>query len=222
LGKYPEEIAHVVEEIRARWTAKNLARDSALQHARELTRYCAHSIRATHRGEFPLAAELLASARAVAATVQKELASYPDLNEAGYTQDALKELAEAHIVYALVAGQPLPTPEALGVDDAAYLNGLGEAMGELRRHVLDLIRRGQVERCEPFLNVMDEVYTALMTLDFPDALTGGLRRTSDMVRGVVERTRGDLTVAIRQEELQAALRALEERIRLPREAEDAP
>lgn len=216
-----DELTPIIEEVRARWLAKNAARDSALQRARELTRFCAHSIRATHRGEFAAAEELLASARAVAASIQRDLEPYPDLNEAGYTQDAFKEMAEAHIVYALVAGHPLPTPASLGVGDAAYLNGLGEAIGELRRHVLDLIRRGEVERGEPFLQVMDDVFIALMTLDFPDALTGGLRRTSDMVRGVVERTRGDLTVAVRQEELQAALQAMEAPVRRAREAGDA-
>ena len=216
-----EELTPIIEEVRARWMAKNAARDNALQRARELTRFCANSIRATHRGEFATAEELLSSARAVAATMQRDLRPYPDLNEAGYTQDAFKEMAEAHIIYALVSGQALPTPASLGVDDAPYLNGLGEAMGELRRFVLDLIRRGEVRRGEPFLQVMDDAYSAIMTLDFPDALTGGLRRTSDMVRGVVERTRGDLTVAVRQEELQAALQAVEAHVRLERNAGDA-
>jgi translin len=202
----------IVEEARGRWTVKNAARDKALQRTRELVRLCANSIRSTHRGEFASAEELLASARETAHAILTDLAPYADLTDAGYTQDALKEMAEAHIVYALVAQKPLPTPASLGIEDAAYLNGMGEAIGELRRYVLDLIRRGDVERGEPYLQIMDEVYMAIMTLDFPDALTSGLRRTSDMVRGVVERTRGDLTVAVRQEELQAALRSMENRL----------
>ena len=138
---------------------------------------------------------------------------YSDLYYAGYTQDALKELAEAHITYALINRQALPKPEDLGVEDAAYLNGLGEAVGELRRHALDLVRKGQVSRAEEILQNMDEVYAQLTTVDFPDAVTRGLRRTTDMVRGVLERTRGDLTTAARQEQLEQALSEVEKRLR---------
>lgn len=207
-----DQLTAIVERARAELTAKNAIRDATLQRSRELIRYCAHSIRATHRGEYDKASELLATARAVAAEMVADLEAHPDLYYTGYTLDALKELAEAHVTFAWITGQPLPEPEELGVPYAAYLNGVGEAIAELRRHVLDLIRRGEVARGEPFLQLMDEAYSLLMTMDFPDAITGGLRRTSDMVRGVVERTRGDLTVAVRQERLQEALRAFEERI----------
>jgi translin len=140
------------------------------------------------------------------------VADYADLYHAGYTQDALKELAEANITYALITDQPLPDPDELGVEYAAYLNGLGEAAGELRRHVLDLIRHGELERGEEILSMMDDIYGVLVTIDFPNAITGGLRRTTDMVRGVLERTRGDLTMSLRQEKLQQALRDFEERV----------
>jgi len=207
-----DQLTAIVERARAELTAKNGVRDATLQRSRELIRYCAHSIRATHRGEYDRASELLATARGVAAEMVTDLKAYPDLYYTGYTLDALKELAEAHVTFAWITGQPLPEPEELGVPYAAYLNGVGEAIAELRRHVLDLIRRGEVARGEPFLQLMDEAYSLLMTVDFPEAITGNLRRTSDMVRGVVERTRGDLTVAVRQERLQEALRAFEERI----------
>jgi len=140
------------------------------------------------------------------------VADYADLYYAGYTQDALKELAEANITYALITDRPLPDPDELGVEYAAYLNGLGEAAGELRRHVLDLIRHGELERGEEILSMMDDIYGVLVTIDFPNAITGGLRRTTDMVRGVLERTRGDLTMSLRQEKLQQALRDFEEKV----------
>ncbi len=140
------------------------------------------------------------------------VADYADLYHAGYTQDALKEFAEASITYALVTDHPLPDPDELGVEYAAYLNGLGEAAGELRRHVLDLIRHGELERGEEILSMMDDIYGVLVTIDFPNAVTGGLRRTTDMVRGVLERTRGDLTMSLRQEKLQQALRNFEEKV----------
>jgi translin len=142
---------------------------------------------------------------------------YPDLFYAGYTQDALKELSEAHITYALFTGNDLPTPEDLKVEQAAYLNGLAEAVGELRRYVLDRLRRGDVATGERLLAAMDDIYSQLITVDFPDAITGGLRRQTDMVRGVLERTRGDLTTAVRQEEMKAALRAFGDQVGLATE-----
>jgi len=140
------------------------------------------------------------------------VADHPDLYHAGYTQDALKEFAEASMTYALITNGPLPTPEELGVPPAPYLNGLAEAMGEVRRYVLDIMRRGEIDRCEQMLQIMEEVYGVLVTVDYPAALTRGLRRTTDMVRGVLERTRGDLTVAVRQEALQRALHDFEGKV----------
>lgn len=207
-----DQLTAIVERAREELTVKNEVRDATLQRSRELIRHCAHSIRATHREEFDRASELLTTARAVAAEMIADLEAHPDLYYTGYTLDALKELAEAHITFAWITERPLPEPEELGVPYAAYLKGLGEAVAELRRHVLDLIRQGKAAQAEPFLQLMDEAYSLLMTVDFPDAITGGLRRTSDMVRGVVERTRGDLTIAMRQEKLREALRAFEERI----------
>lgn len=208
-----EHLEETFETIRARLEAKDRAREQALGHSRTLIRHCANAIRAIHRLEWEEAQARLSEARETGRLLSRTVQPYGDLHYAGYTQDAFKELAEAHITYALIRGEPLPRPEDLGVEDAAYLNGLGEATGELRRHALDLIRRGEIARAEGLLQVMDEVYAHLIAVDFPDAVTGGLRRTTDMVRGVVERTRGDLTTAVRQEELQRALEHLEARLR---------
>ncbi len=204
------ELPQIIEDIRAEFTTKNAVRDATLNRSRELIRYCALSIRAIHRHEWEEAGNLLNTARQAAGVMAADLAQYGDLYEAGYTQDALKELVEAHSLYAMVLGQPIPGPAELQVPSAAYLNGLAEAASELRRFILDLIRLGRTREGEPYLAVMDDVYIHLVTMDFPDALTGGLRRTTDMLRGVLERTRGDLTVAVRQEELEAAMQAFEQ------------
>ncbi len=201
----------IVDRIRVSLTAKNAARDAALARSRELIRHSANAIRAAHRNEFDTADELLDAARELATQMVGDLAGYPDLYHAGYTQDALKELAEASITTALVRGDELPSPEQLGIEYAAYLNGLGEAAGELRRYALDALRRGDIATAEVMLTHMDEIYDNLIAVDFPDAITGGLRRTTDMVRGVLERTRGDLTVAARQQKLEEALKDLEGR-----------
>jgi translin len=203
------DLAQVIEDIRTEFTAKNQVRDATLNRSRELIRYCALSIRAIHRHEWEDAEKLLATARQAAQVMAADLSIYHDMYEAGYTQDALKELVEAHVLHSFVRGGPLPRPADLHVPAAAYLNGLAEAANELRRFVLDLVRLGRCAEAEPYLGMMDEVYSHLVTMDFPDALTGGLRRSTDVLRGVLERTRGDLTLAVRQEELEAALSAFE-------------
>jgi translin len=200
-----QRLEQIGEGLLRELEAKNSAREQALADSRATIRHCAHSVRATHRGEFAEAARLLGEAGALVAATRTALTATPDVYWTGYVQDAQKEFAEANIIYAVVAGHDLPEPAALGVEPAPYLNGLGEAAGEMRRHVLDIIRKGEVARGEEVLQVMEDVYSLLVTVDYPDAVTNGLRRTTDMVRGVLERTRGDLTFAIQQQTLTAAL-----------------
>ncbi len=207
-----DNLDSIAEKIRAEFTTKNAARDLTLARSRELIRFCSLAIRATHREEFAEAEKLLATARAAAGEMKSGVTPYPDLYYTGYTQDALKELAEAHITFAVVNDRPLPTPEELGVDAAAYLNGLCEAASELRRRTLDIIRHGRTAEGERLLAAMDDVYGVLVTMDFPDAITGGLRRSTDALRAVLERTRGDLTNSLQQEKLLRKLQAFEQRI----------
>jgi translin len=207
-----DRLDSIGETIRRRLEDKNAARDRALQHSRTLIRHCSMTIRAAHREERAEAQSELLAAQALQTELRQDLARYPDLYHAGYTQDALKEFVEASIVYAILAGEPLPEPEALGVEDAAYLCGLGEAAGELRRRALDILRHDRLEEAERTLGIMDDIYGLLVTVDFPDAITGNLRRITDMVRGVVERTRGDLTTAAQQQSLKAALRTVEKKL----------
>jgi translin len=210
----------IVETIREDWTEQNHVRDLTLQRSRLLIRHCANSIRATHRRDFDQARTLLQEARDAAEFMIQEAAPFGDIASAGYLLDALKEYAEAALTLALVTGDDLPDPASLGVPNAPYLNGLGEAAGELRRFSLDAMRRNDLDQAERMLEFMDEIYSQLVTLDFPDTLTRGLRRTNDMVRGVTERTRGDLTIAVRQNRLQEALRSFETRLD-DRASEDA-
>jgi translin len=199
----------IVEAIREELTNITTLRDATLGRSRTLIRSCALSIRAIHRHDWNEAETLLAQARQDAAEMVAAVAAYPMLYHTGYTQDALKEVVEAHLVFAVVRGTPLPTPAELLVTGPTYLRGMSEAATEMRRFVLDLVRRGQVTEAEPFLDFMDEVYSHLVTVDFPDAVTDGLRRHTDVLRSVLERTRGDLTLAIRQDQMRAALQGLE-------------
>jgi translin len=190
---------------RAELDRKNSAREQALRWSRELVRTCANSIRAVHRHDFTTAETLLSEAHSLNDQICRALAEHPDLYWTGYVQDAQKELAEACCTLGLVNTRTLPDAATLGIAPAAFLNGLGEAVGEMRRYLLDLLRRGEADGCERLLAAMDEIYGLLVTLDYPDALTGGLRRTTDNTRGILEKTRGDLTLALRHEALIAAL-----------------
>jgi translin len=185
--------------------ARTKARDQALAQARQLTRHAAHTIRAIHRGETENAADELNHARELVQTLKQGLTGFPDLFYAGYTQDAIKEFTEASITCALIQDQDLPTPEDLGVEIATYWNGLAEVVGELRRRCLDILRQGYSNEAERLLGCMDEIYTNLVTMDYPDAVTQGLRRQTDLVRGIVERTRGDLTLSLRFQLMEHAL-----------------
>jgi translin len=204
-----EEIA---EKIRQDFDAKTATRDKALAQARSLTRACALAIRAVHRDEPDVMQARLDEARQLAESLRRDLAQYPDLYFTGYTQDALKEYAEASITCALIRGQTLPTPEELGVIHPTYLNGLAEAIGELRRRCLDILRHGYCEEAEHQLSHMDDIYSVLVTMDYPDAITNGLRRQTDVARSILERTRGDLTFSQRGEHLERSLSLLSQQL----------
>lgn len=206
-----DRLNDIAEEALEALASRHKTREMALELSRRLIRHSANTIRAVHRGEFEKAKEMLDEGRVVVEQFGADLADERGIYEAGYVQDALKEYAEASITYALLADQPLPSPGELRIDYPAYLNGLAEAMGEMRRATLDLMRRGELEKGEALLKIMDEVYGILVTVDYPDAITRGLRRTTDMVRGVLERTRGDLTMAVRQQRLETTLKEFEDR-----------
>jgi translin len=193
-----DNLEPIAEQIRQELTAKDAAREKVLPCCREVIRYCSQAIRAAHRQEFNKAQDLLAAARGLLVEAGKACSEHDELGYTGFVRDAQKEFAEGSITLALVTGQPMPTPEGLGVDAVAYLKGMGEAVGELRRYLLDSMRRGDLSSGEVLLTAMDDIYNTLVTMDFPDAITGGLRHTTDMVRGVLERTRSDLTLAMGQ------------------------
>lgn len=207
-----DKLETIAERIRGDFETRNEVRDTVLRQTRELIRLCGNAIRAGHRNEWEEARSLLHHADELARTILETLEPYPDLRHAGYTRDAMKELVEAHATLALVQDTPIPEPEDLNVTYPSYLNGLCEAASELRRRSLDEMRRGDLAEAERLLGRMDEVYDVVNTFDFPDAITGGLRHRVDQLRGVLERTRGDLTSSLRQDRLIQALQEFEDRI----------
>lgn len=202
-------LRQIADKVRRSLSDKHSAREAGLPLSREAIRNCANSIRATHRGEFDEARRLLGLAGSLLKQANDALEDHPSVFYAGFIHDAQKEYAEASITLALESGDDLPDPDELGVEYPAYLNGMGEAVGEMRRHLLDTLRKGDVSKCEEILSWMDEIYTVLVTVDYPEGITGGLRRTTDMVRGVTERTRGDLTISYRQSQLESSMERLQ-------------
>jgi translin len=199
------KLENIANEIRNDFDVRTTARDKALARARQLTRACSLAIRAVHRDDTEGLNEHLTEAHTLAKALTTDLVDHPDLFFAGYTQDALKEYAEANITCALIQDQALQTPEELGVGNATYLNGLAEVVGELRRRILDILRHGYSEEAERLLSYMDEIYSVLVTIDYPDAITNGLRRKTDIARSIIEKTRGDITFSLRGEHLEQAI-----------------
>ena len=198
----------IAERIRQNFDVRTSKRDEALKQARQLTRACSLAIRAVHRDDKEAMEANLAEAQQLADVLREELKDHPELFFAGYTQDSLKEFVEANVTCALIQNQPLHTPEDLGVQDSTYLNGLAEVVGELRRRTLDILRSGYSQEAERLLGYMDEIYSVLVTIDYPDAITNGLRRQTDLARGIIEKTRGDVTFSLRGENLAEAIRNL--------------
>jgi translin len=202
---HTSDLQTATAEILERFDILSAARDRALSEGRQIIRLSANTVRAVHRGELGEASSLLSEAKNLLGALIEHLAPYPGIYWAGYVQDAMKEFAEASVTLAIVGGEVIPGPGELGVEDAPYLNALAESASELRREVLDRLRADELDRAAHLLAVMDEIYDVLITVDFPDAITGGLRRTTDQLRAVLERTRGDLTITLTQKRLQRSL-----------------
>ncbi len=207
-----ENIEPIAEEIRTLLDETNRVREDALRISREVVRLSANSIRASHREDFEEACDLKSLARQKVQETKQMLADKLGIYYTGYVQDAQKEYAESELTHAIIRELDLPDRGELDVEPAAYLNGLAEAIGESRRHVLDVLRHGDLDRAERILHIMDEVYYVLITFDYPDAVTHGLRRQTDMVRGVLERTRGDITMLQQQRRLQQSIESAIEKL----------
>ena len=208
MSKPVRDLESIAAQLRPQFAAEEEAREKALRSCRQIIRNSGAAIRAVHRQEHDKARELLDSTHGLVLGLNRDLGGHGNLLHSGFIHDAQKEFAEGRITFALIVGDDLPKPKALGISNAAYLDGLGESVGELRRHILDSLRRDDFSRCEELLTIMDEIYGILMTMDFPELLAHGLRRTADTIRAITERTRGDLTVSLRQKQLEARLKEL--------------
>ena len=203
--RYSSKLAAMSAAAVDQLTARNLAREQALVISRRVIRNSANAIRAVHRNDFAEATRLILEASGLLTETDRIRTDNPEIYYAGFLSDARKEFTEANITLAVISGGDIPDAEKLGVDPPAYLNGMAEVIGELRRYILDSLRSDDIGRCEEFMELMDEIYGILVTVDFPEAVTGGLRRSTDAMRGVLERTRGDLTISLQQRRLEQRL-----------------
>ena len=199
------------EQARNNFERAHEVREAGLRSARRIIQLSSKSIRATHRRDFELAEDLCQSAKSVLEDAQLALKGFPQIYYAGFMRDAEKEYVEAAITLSLVSGEQLPYADDLGTSQIAYLNGLSEAASELRRSALDALRQGKTKQANQLLDVMDDIFGVLETVDFPDAITGGLRRSMDQLRPVIERTRGDVTQALRLADLERELESFSTR-----------
>jgi len=207
--RYGPHLAALSEHAVSQLTARHQARERALSVSREVVRSSANAIRAVHRNDYDEAKRLISEASARLDETAGIRTDNPEIYYAGFLSDARKEFTEANITLAVISGGEIPDAETLGIDPPAYLNGMAEVIGELRRYILDALRRDDTGRCEELMELMDEIYGILVTVDFPEAITGGLRRSTDAMRGVLERTRGDLTISLQQRRLEQRLAQLE-------------
>ena len=207
---YSDDLSRIASEAIEALTVRHQAREQALAVSREVIRFSANAIRAVHRGDFDEARQLIDRGGQRLKETRPIRDENPEIYYAGFLSDARKEFAEANITLAVISQSDIPHPAAIDVDPPAYLNGMAEVIGELRRYILDALRRDSFEHCEAFMDVMDEIYAILVTIDFPEAVTGGLRRSTDAMRGVLERTRGDLTISLQQRRLERRLADLED------------
>ncbi len=213
MSHYTDTLNTIAQEAQVRLAQSHAAREQAFPLTRQVIQRCANAIRAVHRREFDQGRSLLEQAKERLEQIHSALQGHPDIYHTGYVADAQKEYTEAWATLAFLSGVPLPSPTDLHVEVAPYLNGLAEAASELRRSILDALRRNDIAPCEEWMETMDQVYSLLVTIDFPDAITGGLRRTTDQLRGVLERTRGDLTMALRQHSLERKLADFQEAVK---------
>ena len=203
-----KDLPEITNDVHQYFEEVTKVRDHVLLQARTLNRHAAQSIRATHRNEDDVACEHIENGKQILNELRSELTGFPDLYYAGYTQDAIKEYVEAVITRALILNKDLPKPDELGVEYPTYMKGIAEVPGELRRRCLDILRQGYSGEAERLLTAMDEIYAILVTMDYPDAITYGLRRQTDLVRGILERTRGDITLSLREEKMKKSIQSL--------------
>jgi translin len=204
-SRYSTHLSEIGTSVIHELTKQNRDREQALSVSREVIRFSANAIRAVHRGDFEDARELIGKGAARLQEADHIQNSSPQIFNAGFMNDARKEFTEANVTLAVISGGDIPSISDLKVDAAAYINGMAEVIGELRRYILDALRRESIDSCEEFMDIMDEMYSVLVTIDFPEGVTSGLRRNTDAMRGILERTRGDLTMALRQHSLEARL-----------------
>ncbi|WP_424356913.1 haloacid dehalogenase [Methanocella sp. MCL-LM] len=206
-------IKDICDTIRVRFDSMDKAREQSLALSRKITRNSGDAIKAIHREEWEQSARLIDETRALVLQVNEILRDFPDIYYSGYVGNAQTEYAEVSILNAVLHGENIPSPDQLNVDYAAYLNGVGDTIGELRRHILDQIRTGRPEEGEQYLDLMDELYTELMSFDYPDAITHGLRKKTDVARSLIERTRGEITNALQIKDLKQAMGSFEQKIK---------
>ncbi|WP_457619607.1 hypothetical protein [Methanopyrus sp.] len=198
-------LRETIEDIRGELDALDEARDEAQVVLRDLHKLSSEAVYEVHRGNLEEARRRLDEAAELVSKLHDLLGDFPELLRTGFAENHLQEYAEAEILYSIVKDLRAPSPEEINVSPRAYLLGLLDAVGELRRIVVDALREGDLDRAEEFLGIMEEIYSLTMTFDYPRSVVPNLKRKQDVARSLLEKTRSEVTIAGKTEELKRAL-----------------
>jgi translin len=204
-----KNLEEIAERIESRLEEKDQVREVAIKSARAINRLSGSIVHLIHKGEDvrPMMNEALDETH----RLRSLLEDYPEIWESGLVEGALQELAEAAILLALVHDDELPDPDDMGITGNAYLLGMADAIGELRRFALEKLREGEVDEAKIYLEIMEEIFLVIMRFDFPDALIP-IRRKQDVARSLLEKTRGDVAVAVNSARLQMRMDELSRKL----------
>ena len=192
--KVAERLEEYVNSFLPKLEQRFESREKLLMTAREAIRYSGEAISLAHRGKAKEAEEKFELAKAKAKEIAEVVKNFPDLLY-GDVGTAFQEVSEAAFVLSVYLGKDLPSPEELGVPEFHYLLGAADAVGEMRRRVLELLRKGEKEKAEETYSIMEEIYEVLWELEYPKSLVPNLRQKIDYMRRILEDTHHDLFIA---------------------------
>jgi len=200
-----KNLDEIADRIQSRLDEKDTVREIAIKSSRAIIRISGSVIHSIHKKED--VRRMMGEAMDEAQRLRGLLEEHPEIWNSGLVEDAMQELSEAAIIMSIADDAPLPDPEELGVPMTAYLLGLADAIGELRRFTLESLRQGNTETATVFLEMMEDMFKVIMRFDYPDALVS-IRRKQDIARSLLEKTRGELAVAVSSKMLGDKISAL--------------
>jgi len=200
-----------IDRIQAELLSYDKAREKLQELTRNATRLCGWAIIQVHRGNIAQATKTLNDAKESLDELQGLLSAHSELPQLGQALVAFQEYAEARLVFQMKKNGKLASLREVGTSSTAYLLGMLDFVGEMRRMTLDELRCGNADKAQKLLSTMEKVYEDLMSLDRTSILPN-FRRKLDAARRILETTRGDVAIDLRRISLEKALRSVERKL----------